>query len=50
VRSFITSASTPNVSNKSMENKAGCADSKYEGMGNKYSIIVGELERIRSLG
>jgi hypothetical protein len=33
-----------------MKNKAGGADSKYEGMGSLYNIIVGELERLRLLG
>jgi hypothetical protein len=40
-RSFIICASVSNDSNKTTENKAGGAGSKYEGMGNLYNIIDG---------
>ena len=40
-RSFIICASLSNDSDKTTENKAGGAGSKYEGMGNLYNIIVG---------
>jgi hypothetical protein len=50
MRSFIICASASNDSDKTTENKAGLADSKYEGMGNVYDIIAGEMGRVRSLG
>lgn len=49
-RSFIICASSSNASDKTTENMAGGADSKYEGVGNLYDFTVGEPGRLRSRG
>jgi len=49
-RSFIICASTSNDIDKTTENNAGGADTKYGGVGNLYNVIFGEPGRLRSLG